>query len=197
MFAFDLSVFIRVHPWFQFLQKRLVKWFWEKSRHPMHLEFPFQVGEDNLRVAAKFPDNLPASSARRRERISVGHDGHGVEPALAFGDCLENRDALGAQRQAVGGVLHIAAGENSARFRAHRSANAKVGIGRMRVFSSSPRGRNQRVVFTHGRSLIAVPSWQIPYDRSSFMRGTTARRSATKSAFTRSPVSGTSSVVIG
>ena len=104
---------------------------------------------------------------------------------------LKIGDPLGAQRQAVRGIFHVAAGKNSSGFRAHRGAHAEIGIGRVRVLARGSRRGDQcvvtgvvlRILFDHGRSLL--------------MRGITARNSATKSAFTRSPVSMTSSVVIG
>src|ERR1035437_3659487 len=83
-------------------QKRLIERLWEQSRHSMHFDSPLQVCEDYFRIPAEFPDNLPARPARRRERLRVRHDSDGVESAFAFGDGLENRDAFGAQRQAVG-----------------------------------------------------------------------------------------------
>ena len=45
----------------------------------------------------------------------VGDDGDHRELALAFGQRLEQRDALGADGQAVRRVLDVAAGEDAAR----------------------------------------------------------------------------------
>ena len=92
----------------------------------MQFDFPLQVRENHFRVSAEFPDDLAARSAGRRERIGVGHHGDGVKSALAFGNGLKNRDALGAKRQAVRRVLHVAAAENPSGFRAHRRAHAEI-----------------------------------------------------------------------
>src|SRR5258708_7357891 len=155
----------------------------QKGGHAIAFNFAIQVCEDYFRVAAEFPQDLAARPARRRERDGIRDDGYGVESAFALGNRFEDRDALGAQRQAVGGIFHVAAGENSSGFRAHRGAHAEIGIGCMCVLARGSRRGNQYVMFAHGRSL--------------FMRGITARSRATKSAFTRSPVSITSSVVMG
>jgi hypothetical protein len=60
----------------------------------VQLDFPFEVRQDDFRVTAKFPENLPASSTGGRERISVGYDSDRIESALAFGNGLENCEAL-------------------------------------------------------------------------------------------------------
>src|ERR1700686_3177127 len=165
----------------------MVEGLWEKGGHAMAFDFAIQVREDHFRVAAEFPQDLAARGAGRRERFGIRDDGDGVESGFAFGNRLEDRDPLGAQRQAIGGIFHVAAGENSSGFRAHRGAHAEIGIGRMGVLARGSRRGNQYVMagimLAHGRSL--------------FMRGITARNRATKSAFTRSPVSMTSSVVMG
>lgn len=149
----------------------------------MHFDFSFQVRKNYFRVSAEFPKDLAACPTGGCKRIGVRHHSDRIESAFAFGDGLENGDALGAQRQSVGRIFHVAARENAARFRAQRSAHAKIGIGRVGILACRPRRGDQHIVLAHGRS--------------SFIRGMTARTSAVKSAFTRSPVSSTSSVVIG
>ena len=52
----------------------------------MDFRLALQVAENHFSVAAKFPDNLPAGAARRRELFGVGDDRDRVETALAFGD---------------------------------------------------------------------------------------------------------------
>ena len=81
-----------------------------------------QVAEDDLEVAAVFPQQLPAGSARRRRRLGVGDHGDPGEDGVALRQRLDERDALGAERQPVGGVLDVAAGDDLRRrpFRARR-----------------------------------------------------------------------------
>ncbi len=69
----------------------------------------------------------------------------------------ENGDALGANGEAVGCVLDVAAAKDSSRSGTKRRANAKVGVRRMRVFPCLPRGRNQSFIFAHAN----VP-WHAP-----------------------------------
>src|SRR6476620_3162464 len=55
-----------------------------------------EIREDHADVAAVFPQQLTTRPARRRGRGGVGDDGDGRELALAFGERLEQRDALSA-----------------------------------------------------------------------------------------------------
>jgi hypothetical protein len=74
-----------------------------------------QVRKHQFHIAAELPEDLAASAAGRRQRIGVGHHGHAPELARAFGDGFEDGHALGAEGQAVAGVLDIAAGVDAAR----------------------------------------------------------------------------------
>ena len=71
-----------------------------------------EVGEHDLEVAAVFPQELTAGAARRRQVVGIGDDGDAGEDRVTFGERLDQRDALGAERQAVGRVLDVAAGDD-------------------------------------------------------------------------------------
>jgi len=76
--------------------------------------FAAGVGEDDLEVAAELPEDLPAGSARRRRTVGIEGDGYAAERFVPFRQRLEHGDALGANGQAVGGVLDVAAGNHLA-----------------------------------------------------------------------------------
>src|SRR5581483_3511469 len=73
-----------------------------------------EIGEHDLEVAAELPQNLPARAARRGGSVGIGDDRDAGEGAMAFGDRLEHRDALGADCQPIGRVLDVAAGDDGA-----------------------------------------------------------------------------------
>src|ERR1035438_3246755 len=75
--------------------------------------FPGQSHQ--FHIAAELPEDLAASAAGRCQRIGIGHNGHAPELACAFGDRLEDSHALGAEGQAVSGVLDVAAGVDAPR----------------------------------------------------------------------------------
>src|ERR1022692_3829964 len=87
------------------LQKRRIEWPWEKIFQAEGFRLAVEVGEQQFHVAAELPEDLAASAAGRCERIGVRDDGHAPELACAFGDRLEDSHALGAEGQAVSGVL--------------------------------------------------------------------------------------------
>src|SRR5579862_589230 len=95
-----------------------------------HLElfgFAVEVGESDLDVAAKLPDNLTAGAAGRSEKLGVGSHGDAAKFARAFRDCFPNGDAFGAYGEAVGRVFDVAAGENAAVFGFERRADQEMG----------------------------------------------------------------------
>ena len=105
----------------------------EGAREQVQRAFAFdsavKIGEDYGDVAAKFPDDLAARAAGRRERIRVGDDSDGVEfmRAFAFGESLENGDAFGAKGEAVAGVFDVAARKDASGFCADGGTDAKMG----------------------------------------------------------------------
>src|SRR4051812_12788176 len=85
----------------------------------------FGRGEDDFEVAAELPENLPAGAARRRGRVLEG-DGDPAELAMAFRERLEHRDTLGADGQAVGRVLDVAAGDDGPVFGLQGGAHLEI-----------------------------------------------------------------------
>src|SRR5579859_1110988 len=123
--------------------------FRKKVAHPQCFDFALQICQDHGDVAAKFPDQLAACTAGRRERIRVRDDSDGVKTALAFAHGFENRDTLGADSQSVGGVFHVATAENSSRSGAQRGAYAKIRERRVGILARLARGFDERVMFCH------------------------------------------------
>ena len=97
----------------------------------------------DLEVAAELPENLTAGAARRRRRFGVGDDRDAREDAVAFRQRLEHRDALGADRQAVGRVLDVAAGDDRAVAGLERRADLEVREGGVGVLAGAARGGDQ------------------------------------------------------
>ncbi len=62
---------------------------------------PMQICQHYRRVFAKLPNDLPASSARRRELLGVGNDYQSGKVSLAFRERFPDRYPLGANGQAV------------------------------------------------------------------------------------------------
>jgi hypothetical protein len=133
----------------QQLQIGRIEWFREQIAHLKGLGFALQIRENYRDIAAEFPDDLPAGTARRREGIRVGHDGDGVEPAFALADCFEDRSAFGADRQAVTGIFDVAPAEDSSRNSSKRGADAEIRVGSMRILARLPRIRDQVFILRH------------------------------------------------
>ncbi len=87
---------------------------------------PLEIGEDDLDVAAVLPQELAARPARRRRRAGVGDDRDPRERGLSFRQRLHQRDALGADGQAVGRVLDVAAGDEAPVGRFERRADLEA-----------------------------------------------------------------------
>ena len=102
-----------------------------------------QVGEQDFEVAAELPQDLAAGAARRRRRLGVGDDREAREGAVPFGERLEHRDPLGADGQAVGGVLDVAAGDDRAVGGFERGADLEVRERRIGVLAGAPGGGDQ------------------------------------------------------
>jgi hypothetical protein len=96
------------------LQKRRIEGPWEKIFQADGFRLAVQVCEHQFHIAAELPEDLAASAAGRSQRIGIRHHGHAPELARAFGDRFENGHALGAEGQAVSGVLDVAAGVDAA-----------------------------------------------------------------------------------
>ena len=92
-----------------------------------------QIRQDHFEVAAKLPQNLATGAARRRWRVGVGHHGNTCELSMSLRECFEHRNALGANRKAVGGILDVAPGDDRAVGGLERRADFEVRVGGVRV----------------------------------------------------------------
>src|SRR5437879_9807134 len=114
----------------------------------MHLDLPFEVRQNDRDVPAELPNNLPASAARRGERVGMSYHGDSVEAALAFRDGLEDGHALGANSQAVSGILDVATRIDAAGFSEQSRAHAEIGVWRMGILARLLRRRHQFSIIT-------------------------------------------------
>ena len=109
-----------------------------------------------------------------------GRHGHAAELARALGNGLEDGYPLGAHGEAVGRVLHVAAGVDAARRIFNGGANLEFRVRREGVLAGTERGIEKWIV----HRLYTSP-WSI--------RGKTMRRNFTSVSPTAAPVSRTSS----
>src|ERR1017187_7812314 len=96
------------------LQIRCIEGLREKFFQTVGFGLAARVHQDDVHVAAKFPQNLPARAAGRSQHIGIGRHRHAPELAHAFGDGFEHGHALGAEGEAVGGILDVATGMDMA-----------------------------------------------------------------------------------
>jgi hypothetical protein len=73
---------------------------WAKARSSEKFPLAVQIRHQNFDIAAKFPDDLPARAARRRERVSVGDDADFCD-FFCRADRLKIATRSGAHRQTV------------------------------------------------------------------------------------------------
>src|SRR5579863_4122850 len=112
-----------------------------------------RIDQQDLDIAGKFPQNLAAGPAGWRESVGIGRGGEPAEGARAFGNRLENGDALGADREAITGVLDVASGMEAAGRVFERRPDTEMGIRRVRVFAGGERGFKQSIVHGAGLSI--------------------------------------------
>jgi hypothetical protein len=93
------------------------------------------VDEDHFHRGAELAENLPAGAAGRV--AAAGGDGYGDDLFVTRGNGAADGDALGADRQAVGGVFNIAAGEDFAASGEDRGADLEFGVGGVGVEAGS------------------------------------------------------------
>ena len=110
-----------------FRQKPCVEWERQQVFQLMARFDALQVRKHDLQVAAELPEHLAARSARRRGLLGVCDDHDSTECAMTFGNRLEHRNPLGANREAVSRVFDVAAGDNLAVRRLERRSNLEVG----------------------------------------------------------------------
>src|SRR5262245_41241967 len=101
---------------------------WQQLAEPIPTRFAFQVSEDHLQVAAELPEQLPAGAARGRRRHGCSGDSDVRKVSAALGKSLKQGDALGADGQAVGRVLDVAAGDYLAVGRPQGGADLEVRV---------------------------------------------------------------------
>src|SRR5260370_41066673 len=105
---------------------RGIERFWKQFTNLEDFAFAFEICHDNGNVAAKFPDQLAARTARRCQRLCIRDHRDGVEAALPFADGFEYGDALGANGEAVRSVLDVAAAKNPAGWGQKRRATPTI-----------------------------------------------------------------------
>src|ERR1043166_2559985 len=142
-----------------FLKKACVKWVRQQRLQPMRGLLGREIGEDDFEIAAKFPQDLPARTAWRGERGRVGDDRDGREDAMAFRDRLEHRDAFRADRQAVGGVLDVAAGDDRTVGGFERRTDLEIGESGVGILARASSGRHE-ILFdaASARTARALPA---------------------------------------
>ena len=108
------------------LQEPQVERVWQEFTESNASCFAPQIREDHFEIASELPQDLAACPARRRGRPRIRDDGDAAECAVSFRECLEHRDALGADREAERGVLDIAARDHGAIDGLERGAHLEV-----------------------------------------------------------------------
>ena len=76
------------------------------------LTLSLEICEDDRYAFRKFPNDLPASATRRRQRLRVSHDSQFRKLSFTFRQRFPDRDAFGANRQTIARALDIASGVN-------------------------------------------------------------------------------------
>lgn len=96
----------------------------------------------NLEIArsSELHQDLPAHAARWCGQISFGGNYKVSKTTDTTCNSASYRRALGAQPGGKGRILHVASDRNAAVFAAHRSADAKIRIGCIRLRHNAPRG---------------------------------------------------------
>ena len=117
-----LCIFLR----FRGAQEARVESTWEKFPDGNDLRFTLKIAKYDGRILRKLPDNLPASSARRRQGISVGYDREFSEVPLTLRQGLPDGDALGAYGQAVTGAFNVTADVDFSFIGLYRGADQEI-----------------------------------------------------------------------
>ena len=98
--------------WEDLLQQAIIERQWQQVLQLMPAGLATKVGQNHFNIAAELPQNLAACATGRRRRVGVSHDGNTAEFAMSFGEGLEHRDTLGAEREPVRRVLDVATGDD-------------------------------------------------------------------------------------
>ena len=87
----------------------------------------------------------PAGATGRRRVLGVGDDDDAREDVVAVGEGFDERDAFGAEGQAVGGVLDVAARDDVAVGRLERRAYLEAGVAGVRPRAGERGGGDERL----------------------------------------------------
>ena len=123
------------------------------ERRGTHLGRIIGVDEDHFHRGAELAEHLPAGAAGGM--AAAGDDGDGDDLLVPRGDGRADGDALGADRQAVGGVLDVAAGEDFAVGGEDRGADLEFRVGGVGVAADCEGGLAQRIVLVEAHNLLA------------------------------------------
>ncbi len=85
-----------------------------------------KVSENDRRVPAKLPNDLPAGAARRRQCFRISNDGQLGKMFVAFRQRLPDRDAFAANSKAITGALNIASRVDFSVIGLHRGAHQEI-----------------------------------------------------------------------
>ena len=98
-----------------------------------------QIGKNDLQIAGKLPQNLPARTAWWGGCFRRGDDDHASELAVSLRERLEDGDALGADGQAIRGVFDVAASDDRSIYGFERSADFETGKSSLRMAAGASR----------------------------------------------------------
>src|SRR4051794_3248904 len=101
-------------------------------------------GLQEQRPTAALPEQLTAPPARHDGVAVRTDDGHPDEPAATAGVQRADETALGAQAEAVGRVLDVAADDDAAVVGQPGGADPESAVGRVRPLHDLPRGSAKR-----------------------------------------------------
>src|ERR1039458_3980270 len=189
------------------LQIRCIEGLREKFFQTVGFGFAAQVHQDDVHVAAKFPENLPARAARRGQYIGIGRHRRPPELAHAFRDGFKYRYPLGANSESIRRILHIAARMDAPVAVLNRRAHFELRIRREGMGAGGQRGVDERVGHTDRKQysplrrrdaeffLYSSPRLRVSAVNSSFQTsnlGSSLFRKRTSVSRTRAPVSSTS-----
>ena len=82
-----------------------------------------EIRQRHVDIAGEFPQDLAACTAWGCGFGRVGNHRNASKSAVAIGQCLEHRDPFGAQRQPVGRIFDVAAGDDMPIGRLERGAD--------------------------------------------------------------------------
>ena len=133
------------------IQPALVKAVGQQLLQREALALALSVQADHRQVGCELHHHLPAGAAGHAVILAAPGDHNGVEVPVSLTDRLDHGRPFGAYRGAVGGVLHVAAGEYCAVLAQQRRAHREVGIGYIGTLQHGHR-HITKLFFRHGAS---------------------------------------------